>query len=100
MINVYIVIEMNFFKNLDSFSQDVLPFVSIYRIVPDIRSIIVNLARYHTTNRLAAHANENGPVTGGCPISSMVTVKIHDQHLYRELNLYHEFRPQTKGMLF
>ena len=57
MINVYIVIEMNFFKNLDSFSQDVLPFVSIYRRVPDIRSIIVNLARYHTTNRLAELAN-------------------------------------------
>ena len=74
---LYIVIEMNFFKNLDSFSQDVLPFVSIYRIVPDIRSIIVNLARYHTTNRLAAHANENGPVTGGCPISSMATVNIY-----------------------
>ena len=57
------------------------------RRVPDIlRSIIVNLDRYHTSNRLAARANENGPVTGGCPISSMVTVNIHGQHLYRELN--------------
>ena len=52
-----------------------------FRRVPDIRSIIVNLDRYHTTNRLAARANENGPVTGGCPISSMVTVNIHGQHL-------------------
>ena len=43
---------------------------------------------HHTTNRLAAHANEKGPVTGGCPISSMVTVNIHGQQLYRELNLY------------
>ena len=60
--------------------------VKAYRRVPDIRSIIVNLDRYHTTNRLATHANENGPVTGGCPISSMVTVNIHGQHLYRELN--------------
>ena len=59
---------------------------TVYRRVPDIRSIIVNLARYHTTNWLAAHANENGPVTGGCPVSSMVTVNIHGQHLYRELN--------------
>ena len=42
--------------------------------------------RCDTTNRLAAHANENGPVTGGCPISSMVMVNIHGQHLYRELN--------------
>ena len=46
----------------------------------------MNLDRYHTTNRLAACANENGPVTGGCPIISMVTVNIHGQHLYRELN--------------
>ena len=58
----------------------------VIRRVPDIRSIIVNLDRYHTTNRPAARANENGPVTGGCPISSMVTVNIHGQHLYRELN--------------
>ena len=57
------------------------------RRVPDIRSVIVNLDRYHTTNRPAARANKNGPVTGGCPISSMVTVNIYGQHLYRELNL-------------
>ena len=50
----------------------------------------VNIDRYHTTNRPAARANENGPVTGGCPISSMVTVNIYVQHLYRELNLYLE----------
>ena len=56
------------------------------RTVPDIRSITVNLDHYHTTNRLAAHAKEKGPVTGGCPISSMVMVNIHGQHLYRELN--------------
>ena len=45
------------------------------RRVPDIRSVIVNLDRYHTTNRPAA--NEKGPLTGGCPISSMVTVNIY-----------------------
>ena len=54
--------------------------------MPDIRFITVNLDHYHTTNRLAAHAKERGPVTGGCPISSMVMVSIHGQHLYRELN--------------
>ena len=32
------------------------------RRVPDIRSIIVHLDRYHTTNKPAAHANENGPL--------------------------------------
>ena len=58
----------------------------LIRRVPDIRSVIVNLDRYHTTNRPAAHANEKGPLTGGCPISSMVTVNIYVQHLYRELN--------------
>ena len=58
----------------------------VKRRVPDIHSVTVNLDRYHTSNRLAAHTNENGPVTGGCPISSMVTVNIHGQHLYRELN--------------
>ena len=67
----------------------------IHRRVPDIRSIIVNLDRYHTTNRLAARVNENGPVTGGCPISSRVTVNIHGQHLYRELNLKTDFRIST-----
>ena len=48
----------------------------------------INLDRYHTTatNRPATRANENGPVIGGCPISSMVTVNIYGQHLYRELN--------------
>ena len=60
-----------------------------FRTVPDIRSITVNLDHYHTSNRLAAHAKEKGPVTGGCPISVMVMVNIHSQHLYRELNLYH-----------
>ena len=59
---------------------------SLKRRVPDICSIIVNLNHYHTTNRPAARANENGPVTGGCPISNMVTANNYGQHLYRELN--------------
>ena len=63
----------------------------MYNCIPDIRFIIVNLDRYHTTNRPVARANENGPVTGGCPISSMVTVNIYGQHLYRELNLCKDF---------
>ena len=42
-----------------------LNFFTVIRRVPDIRSIIVNLDRYHTTNRPAARVNENGPVTGG-----------------------------------
>ena len=57
------------------------------RSVPDIRSVIVNHDRYHTTNRPTARANEKGPLTGGYLISSMVTVNIYVQHLYRELNL-------------
>ena len=60
--------------------------LAVLRRVPDIRSIIVNLDRYHTTNRPAACANENWPVTGGCSISGMVTVNIYEKHLYRELN--------------
>ena len=48
----------------------------------------VNVDRYHTTNRPAARAKEKGPLTGGCPISSMVTVNIYVQLLYRELNFY------------
>ena len=68
-----------FLKSADNVIRD-------YRRVPDIRSNIVNLDRYHTTNRPATRANENGPATGGCLISSMVTVNIHGQHLYRELN--------------
>ena len=55
------------------------------RTVPDIRSITVKVDRYHTSKRLAAHAKENGPVSGGCPISSTIMVNIHGQHLYREL---------------
>ena len=66
------------------------------RRVSDIRSVIVNLDRYHTTNRPASRANENGPVTGGCPISSMVTVNIYGQHLYRELNFCIEIVLQKK----
>ena len=77
------------------------PASSLYVVIwifdhpPPLRSSIKESSRYtfhyryHITNRLAAPANENGPVTGGCPISSMVTVNIHGQHLYRELNLYY-----------
>ena len=57
------------------------------RTVPDIRSITIKVDHYFTSNRLAAHAKENGPVSGGCPISSTIMVNIHGQHLYRELNL-------------
>ena len=32
-----------------------------YRRVPDVRFVIVNLDRYHTTNRPAACANEIRP---------------------------------------
>ena len=35
--------------------------------------IIVNLDRYHTTNRPAAHANEKVPLTGGCPPGYLTT---------------------------
>ena len=56
------------------------------RTVPDIRSITTKVDHYFTSNRLAAHAKENGPVSGGCPISSTIMVNIHGQHLYRELN--------------
>ena len=44
----------------------------VYRRVPDIRSVIVNLDRYHTTNRPAARANEKGPLTDGCLIILVV----------------------------
>ena len=83
LVELWYEMFWNFF-----FSQTLCSYY-VYRRVPDIRSVIVNLDRYHTTNRLAAYANVNGPVTGGCPISSMVAVNIHGQHLYRELNLFY-----------
>ena len=52
------------------------------RTVPDIRSITVNLDHNHISNRLAVHAKEKGPVTGGCPISSMVMVKMYGNGTY------------------
>ena len=50
---------MRNFKTDISISPYEMYLNSSYRRVPDIRSIIVNLDCYHTTNRPAACANEN-----------------------------------------